>query len=111
VDPRFQTLSDGFRAKLDETLSIEVPKNAGWAFDYHLDWLAVALSLYSEGKTCDHLPEIGRITNDLGKAPDDAATCDKLLMEGNQQDADLLIAYDKTLVVVEAKAGKSFARK
>ncbi len=111
IGEKFLQLDESFICELqkaleDEDSGIEIPKNAWWAMDYHLDWIAVALKQYVdkseinegmviENECCTHIDE-----------------CDSnKLISGNQLDIDMIIAYDKTLILVEAKADISWSRK
>lgn len=67
-------------------LGITVPRNAWWAMDYHFDWLAGALHLCQSGGNSDAVQ-----SNEQGA------------VKGNQEDVDLIIAFDNTLVLIEAK--------
>ena len=84
------SLDAGFRERLRGEIGVAVPADAYVAMDYHLDWLAMALYLAA---TPDP-PE--RIPNDNGE-----------LFEGNQQDIDLLVAFEAAdgahLALIEAK--------
>jgi hypothetical protein len=83
-----EKLDPKFRKSLDEALSIQVPEDAWWAMDYHLDWLVGALYLFSkgEGAACER---------QYNRNPE--------LVKGTQEDVDLIIAFDKTLIFIEAK--------
>jgi hypothetical protein len=81
-----RTLDKGFRATLSDVNGIEVPEDAWWAMDYHLDWLVGALDLYKSG-------------GKNGGVQPNAAD----LVQGNQEDIDLVIAFDQTLILIEAK--------
>ena len=107
----FGSLSEDFLRAIEEQLGSDVmiPTDPWWAFDYHLDWIAVALRLFGEGRSLssedrrpEPIPNVG--------APTDGETTGGPLVRGSQQDADLLIAYGRTLIVVEAKAGTSWSR-
>lgn len=82
------SLDAGFRERLGDEIGVTVPADAYVAMDYHLDWLSMALHLAA---TPD-LPE--RIRNDG-------------LFEANQQDVDLLVAFEAAdgahLALIEAK--------
>lgn len=82
------SLDAGFRKRLGGKIGVAVPADAYVAMDYHLDWLAMALYLAA---TPDP-PE--RICNDG-------------LFEANQEDVDLLVAFEAAdgahLALIEAK--------
>ncbi len=82
------TLGDVFRRRLADCTGVAVPADAFVAMDYHLDWLQMALYLAATPSP----PE--RISNDQ-------------LVSGNQEDADLLVAFDVDstthVVLIEAK--------
>lgn len=88
-----QRLCPSFLARLSEQLGEAVPADAWWAMDYHLDWLAAALTL-----------QAGRMGNQAGAWPNQVLDDDRRLITGTQEDIDLLIAYGDTVVLVEAKA-------
>lgn len=87
-------LSEDFRRRVAEELGIagEIPEDAWWATDYHIEWLAGALAFHAEGKGA--LDAIWPNPGPKGCR----------LVEGNQEDVDLLIAWDEEIVLVEAKA-------
>ena len=80
------SLSKGFRDRIGAILGVSVPENAFWAMDYHLDWLWAA-------KNC----------TDKNIASYESG------YRQNQQDVDLIIAYDDPdaritrMILVEAK--------
>ena len=83
-----ERLGDSFRRRLGDCIGVTVPTDAYVAMDYHLDWLQMALYLAEQPKPHERIPN------------DD-------LVAGNQEDADLLVAFDGEstthLVLVEAK--------
>jgi hypothetical protein len=87
-------LSQGFRSEIAAELGLreEVPADAWWATDYHIAWLAGALSLYVLADAA------------LGKAWSNPEINQRRLIEGNQQDIDLVIAWENHIVLIEAKA-------
>jgi hypothetical protein len=90
-------LCDSFRAQLVEKLGIELPSEAWWATDYHFDWLAGGLCLYVEGIHQAKEPRQNRsAVQDNGDI--------RHLVEGNQEDIDLVIATGQHLIMIEAKA-------
>ena len=82
------TLGDAFRERLGEAIGVAVPEDAFVAMDYHLDWLQMALYLAANPSPSE------RIRNDG-------------LVSGNQEDADLIVAFDGDstthVALVEAK--------
>jgi hypothetical protein len=87
--PDAPPLSDEFRARLRRQLELEIPSNAWWAMDYHLDWLYAATVLLRGKQQPAYSNELSR-TGTKG-------------IQGNQEDIDFLIAFDKTLILIEAK--------
>ncbi|MES0042366.1 hypothetical protein [Mesorhizobium sp. M0091] len=93
-----QPLTPEFRTKLGAVFGpdagVDIPDDAWWAIDYHVDWLFGALSttLKSEKPFPPYPNEPGQV-------------------KGTQEDFDLLIAYERTLIVVEAKAGQNWGNK
>lgn len=96
-------LNDGFRERVGTALGgLEIPKDAWWATDYHLNWIAGALSVWRGGEQA------------IGAEQKNAQSEDppgRWLIERNQEDADLLIAFDTTLILVEVKAFGGFTNK
>lgn len=95
------SLSVGFRERIGEALDCRVPDNAWWATDYHLNWIAGALTLLRMGENAIN----GAQANLL------AENGTRYLIERNQEDADLLIAFDTTLILIEVKAFGWFSNK
>lgn len=87
-----ERLDEGFRAKLAKAIGKDVPATAWWAMDYHLDWLVGALTLVAQGER-GFEPQ----RNDAG------------LVNGNQEDMDLIVAFDDSLVMIEAKAESAWS--
>ena len=80
-----------FRERLEEALRLRCPdlkiiEDAWWATDYHIDWLIAALHAFQHGITSGevHLDDTG-------------------LVQGHQQDIDLIVASGSTLILIEAK--------
>lgn len=96
VGKPFASLSPAFLNKVGTKLGIGLPSNPWWAFDYHLDWLHAVLSL---GPDYDltHLPV--------------AQVNDTPIATGGQEDIDLLIAFDQTIILIEAKMSTSWTKK
>lgn len=82
-------LDPGFLELLEEMLlDVKVPENAWWAVDYHIDWLAGAFHLFNwQGK------------ENLSEKPVD----NQKLFHASIQDIDLIVAFDNTLIFIEAK--------
>lgn len=90
-DP-FRALDATYRQRLGDVLGFEVPANAWWALDYHFDWLHAALCCAP-----NYRPELGvERANEL-----DASGRKKI--RGTQEDVDFIIAFDRTIILVEAK--------
>jgi len=90
-------LGDSFRQELSVCLSVTVPPDAFVAMDYHIDWLQMALYL-----THKSLPKSRTVRNSD-------------LVCGNQEDIDLLIAFEHGetthVVMIEAKGGTAWSNK
>lgn len=87
----FKSLSNEFRSKIAGAIStparsVTIPPDAWWSFDYHIDWLYGALW------ECSPLSDNSLPSSNLTGA-----------ITGTQEDFDLLIAFESTLVIVEAK--------
>ena len=84
------TLDSAFRASLKRSFGVDVPPDAFVAMDYHLDWIQMALYLTENPEAETPIPDP-----------------DQELFKANQQDVDLLVAFEgksKTHVtLVEAK--------
>jgi hypothetical protein len=88
-------LSNGFRRRLTESIGIEIPVTAWWAIDYHIDWLFGALRL-------DRKPDAN--DGDVWENPEDGETDERRrLIRGTQEDFDLIVAFDRTIILIEAK--------
>jgi hypothetical protein len=85
-------LSDSFRSEVGRELAIEIPGEAWWATDFHFSWLAGALKVHAQGQEEALKPEENL---QLGA---------RHLVEGNQEDVDLVIATGGHLIMIEAKA-------
>ena len=88
-NPAFRLSSD-FRARLGAAFALAIPDDALVAMDYHLDWIYVSLVLDAGDNESAVLPN------------------DERLVSGNQEDVDLLVAFDDgrtvQLLLLEAKA-------
>lgn len=88
-------LSVGFRERVASALGIApLPDHAWWATDYHISWIAGALATY--------LDDTAALTS--GRPNPIVETTQRRLIEGNQEDIDLLIAAGQNLIMIEAKA-------
>ena len=94
---------------------IQICKNAWWAMDYHLDWIAVALQLYSNKSNLDLSADSEKKISNCFEGNN--RYCLKSngkktpLVRGTALDADLIVAYDNTLILIEAKGDGSWGRK
>lgn len=86
LGPSSARLDDAFRDKLKLVIGQEVPPDAWWAMDYHLDWLIGALSLVADDSSMHQV------------RPNSSN-----FVTGSQQDMDLVVAFDNVLVLIEAK--------
>ena len=85
-------LSPRFRQQVGDELGFPIPEDAWWATDYHISWLAGALAIFiTDG-------------DGLQKSYENRAVNKRKLVEGNQEDIDLVIATDQHLILIEAKA-------
>ena len=94
-------LSQAFIDELSTRLSAErvkIPPDAWWAMDYHIDWLVGALYTLKHGEKS--LNEV--FSNTKTEPP---------LIAGTQQDIDFIIAFDNTLILIEAKGEGSWSGK
>jgi hypothetical protein len=88
-------LSTHFRKRVASALGIaSLPEDAWWATDYHINWLAGALATYLDDATALTSGRANPVDNET----------ERRLVEGNQEDIDLLIAAGQDLIMVEAKA-------
>ena len=82
-------LSLSFRQAVDKVLGTKIPEDHFYAIDYHLDWLYAAIIMdgFEDDKHIE--PNLARI------------------IKGNQEDIDLLIAYEEAdvthIIALEAK--------
>ena len=88
----FRALDPNYRQRLADVLGFDVPANAWWALDYHFDWLHAALCCAPEYK-----PELGLKRLNVRNV-DNQQT-----IRGTHEDTDLIIAFDQTIILVEAK--------
>ena len=102
-------LDDVFRERLGDTLGLTIPPNAFVAMDYHLNWLYAALVLTYERANQDIY------LNRCNQQGQNLATGEQgLPVEENQEDVDLLVAWNDPsphIVIVEAKGATYFTNK
>lgn len=85
IGEKFETLDQSFLERLGKETGIKIPANAWWAMDYHFDWLVGALHLaFGVEKNNPQKISKGEIT-------------------GTQEDIDLVVAFENTLILIEAK--------
>lgn len=89
-------LSSSFRERLGAVIKQNIPEDAWWAMDFHIDWLFGALVLDRIGSA---RPEL--FSNPL--APEAPKIPSRRLIRGTQEDFDLVIAFDRTIILIEAK--------
>lgn len=89
-------LSDAFRYKLGNLLTLDIPANAFAAMDYHLDWIYAGLFLAVNSHVSSPYPRTGEITATL-------------------QDVDFLVAFEDDkgchLIMLEAKGVGGYTNK
>ena len=92
------TLDSAFRASLKRSCGVDVPPGAFVAMDYHLDWIQMALYMAENPEAEAPLPDP-----------------DQELFKANQQDVDLLVAFEGRstthIVLIEAKADTGWNNK
>jgi hypothetical protein len=97
-------LSQHFREQVAAELGLDViPEKAWWATDYHISWLAGALALLVKGEEGAKQACCNRKINDP-RWPNKKKPDGRQLVEGNQEDVDLVIAAGRDLILIEAKA-------
>jgi hypothetical protein len=89
-------LHPDFCPAIGKILNLYVPVSAWWGTDYHISWIAGALALCCRDKgVFGPWPNPPR---DISRQPKQ-----RKIAEGNQEDVDLLIAFDANLIIIEAK--------
>jgi hypothetical protein len=92
-----------FRTALGSALSMDIPPDASWWMDYHLDWLYASLAIHEDGGTFD--------STRVYPSPDPGGKN----VNANQQDIDLLIAFEEQetthVLLIEAKLDTSWKNK
>ncbi len=78
---------------------MQIPSGAYWAIDYHFDWIAGAIMQFS------NVEANGRFSN--------TPVSDRLdrLIQGNQEDTDLLVAFGNNIILMECKAAGGWNKK
>lgn len=96
-------LSASFRDRLGKTMGFPIKASAWWAIDYHIDWLfgALVLDRVGEDRTIN-------LANPEGQRDQSAA---RRLIRGTQEDFDLVIAFDRKIILIEAKGVGSWGNK
>ncbi len=94
----FRISAQTFIKKLERELpNIKIPKDAWWAFDYHLDWLFAVLAFAPEYQL------------NFDPRPNPVADFGDKYIRGTQEDCDFIIAFDSTIILIEAKVGGSWS--
>ena len=83
-------------------LSSRLSRTAWWGVDYHFDWLFAALYMHKTGLQSGDFPP--QINGTLGDR-------DSRAIKGQQEDIDLVIANDRDVILIEAKAFGSWGTK
>ena len=87
IGPQCFQIGPEFRSKPENEIGRTIPdKGVWWAFDYHIDWLVAVLRTFPDQPTLEKC-----VDNTNGD------------IKGNQQDVDLIIAFENELILVEAK--------
>ena len=115
IGSKFELLDRYFLNEISQALTkdrvaIEIPENAWFSFDYHFDWIYGAIVRYSQSVAKNADLESPRLRRFVAGAEN------QYDIIGNQEDVDLLIAFGRTIILVEAKFEGSwdntqFARK
>ena len=87
-------LSPEFLQLLEDEVGVSIERDAWWAVDYDINWFIAALLLYN-GVTRGENVEIGG-----GKLA---------IQGGNPQDFDLVVAFNATVILIEAKGVTSWS--
>ena len=103
-------LDSSFIQRINRVLELEIPNEAWWATDYHINWLAGAIAVYFRGNP-PHRPfcnlQVKSDYDDPTRSPKG-----RQLVEGNQEDIDLVIATcQNDLILIEAKAYGPFTER
>lgn len=89
---------------LVKRLNITIPCDACWAVDYHIDWLFGALTLDRLGHAADTC-----VRNPVSSKASEAAP--GRLIRGTQEDLDLILAFDRTIILTKTKGVTSWGNK
>jgi hypothetical protein len=92
----FVNLDPSFLNELRSKLGIVIPDTPWWSFDYHFDWLHAVLK-YGPGYHIE--PPYAEFKNE----PE--------TIKGSQEDIDLIIAFEQTIILIEAKLSGSWNNK
>lgn len=100
-----EKLSTSFRNRLSESIrpidkDISVPDDAWWCTDFHIDWLIGALTMLQSSTTGGDVVGVAPFEKPPSKEP---PSKERMIVTGNQQDIDLVVAWGTTLVLIEAK--------
>ena len=83
-------LSESLCGRLKEKIKVDVPVDAWWAMDYHLDWLHLAMRQFvMDGD----IPEI------------------EITERKNIEDIDFVVAFENILILIEAKVDESWSNR
>ena len=94
-------LNEPFRDQVAQKLEFaSIPEDAWWATDYHISWLAGALALFVKGE--ERAQSVWG-NQQYPRNPQYPKQDNQRLVEGNQEDIDLVIATGCNLVLIEAK--------
>jgi len=80
------------------------PNDVWWAIDYHFDWIAGAIRLYGSIRSGDG------VSHSIDK-PESIAHANNKVVTGTQQDVDLILAFDETIILIEAKGVTGWNKK
>lgn len=97
-------LNEEFLAKVLKAAAIPADVNRDdiwWAMDYHFDWLAAAIRVYATVTSVAQ--EHWQSELALAYPSDQKHTEDRSLVTGTQEDADFVIAFGNTVILLEAK--------
>lgn len=89
-------LSPQFRETLQKTINRPIPEDAWWGMDYHINWLFATAFLLNDADR----------RNGINKTSEG-----KYLIKGNQEDVDLIVAFEKNIILLEAKFNKNWSKK
>ena len=115
IGSKFELLDREFLNSIEKSLSetgksVEIPDDAWFAVDYHFDWIYGAIVRYSQSVATSIETRSPRSRRRVAGAEN------QYDILGSQEDVDLLIAFGRTIVMVEAKfeggwAGSQISRK